>query len=109
MQKKTVTSALVLGLGLAMAPAVAHAQSSPISGGYFQCSSGAAPKVRIQSQATGRINHSADTVTQGSWNNGSTYTYRYSPLGVGSVSQWKVFLTGSGGDISYGNAVCYGP
>lgn len=97
---------LALGVGIAVGPAMAaSAAADPITG-TKSCGSAPVPYVQVQSTATGRVNHEAGGVTWGSWNNGGTYTTRASLTNYTSA-YWRVFLTGSGGDISYGSAVCH--
>ncbi|WP_146076213.1 hypothetical protein [Rathayibacter rathayi] len=106
MKRRTVALAMVtLAIGVVVVPATsASADSGPVSGNK-SCSS-PTPYVQINSTSKGRINHEAGGGTVGHWNNGSTYTDRYSATDYTSA-YWRVFLTGSGGDISYANAVCH--
>ncbi len=98
-------AAALVAVGIAVVPALpAAAVPGPLSGTKV-CSS-SVPNIQVQSTATGRINHALGNNVLGSWNNGSTYQTRWSLTSYMSGT-WKVYLTGVGGDISYGNAVCH--
>ena len=105
MQKwKAFLAAALVAVGVGVVPALpAAAVPGPLTG-YRSCSP-TVPKIQVQSTSTGRINHALGSLVLGSWNNGSTYTDRWSPTNYSSGT-WTVYLTGIGGDISYGNAVC---
>lgn len=106
-KRRAIVAASIVAVAMVVLPALpATAVGGPLTG--TKTCSGSVPKIQVQSTATGRINHALGTIVLGSWNNGSTYTHRYSPTNYPGGT-WKVFLTGTGGDISYGNAVCWGP
>ena len=107
-KKKIIAAALALGVGLAVAPALGASAADHISGGVVNCS-GSVPKVQINSHAYGRINHAASGIVYNSWNNGSTYQYRFTYTGKPTANGWNAYITGVGGNVDYANAVCYGP
>lgn len=98
--------AAVIAVGVAVGPALtASAVGGPVTGSR-QCIL-PVPKVQIQSTAKGTINHGINGgATLDHWANGSSYITRFTPTAY-SYLDWKVFLTGVGGDISYASAVCY--
>ena len=104
-KRRAFLAAALVAVGIAVVPALpAAAVPGPIQG--TKSCSASVPYIQIQSTAKGNINHAMGNTTLSHWNNGSTYTTRWTPTTYTSGT-WKVFLTGSGGDISYGNAVCY--
>lgn len=105
--KKLATSAAaaLVAIGLAVTPALPAAAVGGSITGSKTCSNPSVPHVRVQSTSKGNINHWGFTVLLDHWANGSTYTTRVSYTTYNYLD-WKVSLTGMGGDISYGNAVC---
>lgn len=83
----------------------AAAQTTPFSGGVYDCNWG---WVGLTSNAKGHVNHKEGVATYKSWNNGSTYKINESNSGKHIVPSWSIFLTGVGGDMTYGYAVCRG-
>ena len=83
----------------------ASASSSTGTSATYTCGVNAS-KVGISSTSTGRVNHAASGIVLNSWYDTKS-TSHYSKTGEHSVNGWKVYLTGRGGDITYGNAVCY--
>lgn len=103
-----VAIAATIGIGLALGPVAAANAFTTKSGGQVTCSSSAVPDVEVASHAYGRVNHSINSATWESWNNGSSYQYRFTYSGLHTVQNWGVFLTGSGGNIDYADYICYG-
>lgn len=75
-----------------------------IDGGVVTCS--AITPVKIQSNASGRINHREGVTTLDSWNNGGAYVWRQSNTGKASIPNWRAWVTGSGGDVYSARAYC---
>ena len=96
---------LISGLFLVGSAAPASAQTTPIEGGTYDCNWG---WVGLTSKATGKINHKEGVTVWNSWNNGSTYTVRQTKTTKHIVPSYKIYLTGVGGDISYGYVGCIG-
>ncbi len=103
---RVIAAALAVGLAAAVVPAVAASAASQIDG-YNKVCSGSVPYVQVQSTSTGGINHEANYIVLDHWNNGSTSQTRWSLTSYSTVYYWRAFLTGIGGDITYGNAVCH--
>ncbi|WP_163632624.1 hypothetical protein [Microbacterium sp. B35-04] len=99
-----IAAAAVLTAGLTLGIGSAAVAAPSFSGGAKTCSV-PLPYVNVQSKATGRVNHQSGVTVYGSWNNGSTYQWRWTNHGK-SVPDWKTFLTGVGGDIQTGTAYC---
>jgi len=102
---KIATTALIV-LAFSLGASVPAQAASEFSGGVKDCSQYANGTVQVQSTSTGRINHSEGVTVLGSWNNGSVSTTRYSPTGKASVPSWRTYLSGVGGNVTYGNAIC---
>lgn len=99
-----IAVAAVLTAGLTLGVGSAAMAAPEFSGGSKTCSV-PLPYVNVQSKAMGRVNHQSGVTVYGSWNNGSTYQWRWTNHGK-SVPDWKTFLTGVGGDIQTGTAYC---
>ncbi len=98
-------AATVLCLAVALiAGSSTAAQAAPsISGGSYSC--GVGTMTTIASNGKGRINHQTGVTVWNSWNNGSTYQWRYSATQP-SISDWRAFTTGVGGDVASAFVYC---
>lgn len=103
-KRRAFVATALMAVGVAVIPALPAAAGPGPFSGTKSCSA-TVPKVQVQSTSTGKTNHALGSLVLGYWDNGTTRTTRWSPTNY-SAGSWKVFLTGSGGDISYANAVC---
>lgn len=101
-----IATTAVLVLAFSMGASIPAQAASEFNGGVKSCSHLAGAQVQVQSTSTGRINHSEGVTGLGSWNNGSVSTTRYSPTGKASIPSWRTYLSGVGGNVTYGNAIC---
>lgn len=106
LKKRNVVLVAAVALGLAVVPAVSALAFSDTGNIWKVCGSAPVPYLYVQSTGSGRVNHSLNSSVLNSFNNGGTAQTNYSPTSS-TQGYWRVFLTGSGGDISYANAVCH--
>ncbi|GAB3128495.1 hypothetical protein GCM10027056_29930 [Glaciibacter psychrotolerans] len=106
LKRRNIALAAVFAVGLAVVPAVSASAFSDSGSIYKACGSASVPYLQIQSTGNGRVNHSLNGNTLESFNNGSTSQTHYS-LTSAKTGTWRVFLSGVGGDITYGSAACH--
>lgn len=104
--KRNVVIAAVVAVGLAVTPAISASATADTGNVYKACGSAPVPYLQVQSTATGHVNHMLDGNVLGSWSNGSTSQSHFSPTNV-KAGNYRVYLTGVGGNITYATAVCH--